>query len=120
MRQAIKTKFLGPTNYRGARVVAECDAKRIVIPWDHALDVEKNHVLAAKILAKKLGWGTFVSGSLKSGEGVHVFQVPEKGALADLADLVRHYRDTEWDSDTVDEILSSVENFITLAKGGGQ
>ena len=56
--QAIMTTFKGPTNHRGARIIARCQAKRITVPWDHALDVEGNHRAAARILAKQLGWPT--------------------------------------------------------------
>jgi hypothetical protein len=68
--QAIQTKYLGPTNYKGARVVAECDAGRVTLSWDHALNVEDNHAAAAQALAKKLGWtnyGPWHGGSLKDG-----------------------------------------------------
>jgi hypothetical protein len=56
MRQAIVTKFHGPTDHRGARVKATADAGSITLPWDHALWVEDNHRTAAIALARKLGW----------------------------------------------------------------
>jgi hypothetical protein len=56
MIQTIVTKYLGPTNNRGARIVARAYAKRIVIAWDHALDVADNHRMAATELARKLNW----------------------------------------------------------------
>jgi hypothetical protein len=65
MRQAIVTKYLGPTNFRGSRVKATCEADSITIPWDHAANVEKNHEIAAKALCVKLGWTwDFVGGAL--------------------------------------------------------
>lgn len=54
--QAIVTKYLGPTNHRGARVKAQCQAGSIVIPWDDALDTDANHDAAARALICKLGW----------------------------------------------------------------
>lgn len=48
---AIKTKFLGPTNYRGARVVATSDRGRIVVNWDYEIGSSENHVQASKALA---------------------------------------------------------------------
>jgi len=54
--QAIVTKYLGPTNSRGARVKAFCDAGGITVPWDYALDTEGNHDRAARALIQKLGW----------------------------------------------------------------
>jgi hypothetical protein len=65
MFQAIETKFLGPTNFRGPRIVAKAEAGRIVVPWDHALNPAENHARAARALAVKLGWrGTYRGGSL--------------------------------------------------------
>lgn len=55
MRQAIRTKYLGPTNFRGARVKATCDAGSVTIPWDHAGNVEDNHRHAMAKLVRKLG-----------------------------------------------------------------
>src|SRR5574343_267845 len=56
MRQAIVTKFIGPTNIKGSRVSAKCMAGRIIMDWDHRYGVDKNHQLAAMKLVKKLGW----------------------------------------------------------------
>jgi hypothetical protein len=56
MRQAIETKYLGPTNYRGPRVKAKCDAGSLTLPWDHSLDVGDNHMTVAGRLAIRLGW----------------------------------------------------------------
>lgn len=72
-RQAITTRYLGPTDHRGARVVARCEAGRITVPWDHALDIFANHRAAALALARKLGWdgehyvGMWVSGGTADG-----------------------------------------------------
>ena len=55
---AILTKFMGPTNYRGARVKAyTTSGHRIVVPWNHSLNVEENHDAAALALCHKMGWG---------------------------------------------------------------
>lgn len=73
--QAIQTKYLGPTNTKGARISARCDAKRIVLPWDYSLDAHKNHARAAHELAQQLGWldrWDLVSGSLPDGSQCHV------------------------------------------------
>jgi hypothetical protein len=65
MRQAILTRYLGPTNKLGARVVAKTEGKRIVLFWDYTLDGEGNYHRAAKLLAGHLGWtGRLVGGSL--------------------------------------------------------
>ncbi len=74
IRQAIVTKFLGPTNFRGARVKATSAAGlHVVVPWDYSFNVEDNHVFAARALAEKLSWtdGTdfddWAGGSLSDG-----------------------------------------------------
>jgi hypothetical protein len=56
MPQAITTKFIPVTNTKGSRVSAKCEAGRIILSWDHALNSEDNHKAAAMALIKKLGW----------------------------------------------------------------
>lgn len=54
--QAITTKYLGPTNFRGSRIKAYCQAGSITIPFDHSLSGEEVYAKAAWALCKKLGW----------------------------------------------------------------
>jgi len=56
MRQAIVTKFLGPTNTKGSRVRAVCDAASVTVGWDHRLNQAENHYAAMVKLCNKLGW----------------------------------------------------------------
>jgi hypothetical protein len=64
--QAIATKFLGPTNTRGARVRATCEARSVLVPWNYALGVSENHDAAARALITRLGWqGTWIQGCLR-------------------------------------------------------
>ena len=52
----IITRYLGPTDRLGSRVVAthrrdsSCHPWRKVVPWDHALDSTENHKAAADAL----------------------------------------------------------------------
>lgn len=70
MRQAIVTKYFGPTNFRGARVKASAQAGSITISWDHALNADENHTAAAKAFAEKMKWdGAWSGGALPSGSG---------------------------------------------------
>lgn len=70
MRQAIVTKYIGPTDHRGARVKATAAALAITVSWDHSLDVSANHTAAARELADKLGWtGQWCGGGLPLGGG---------------------------------------------------
>lgn len=79
-RQAITTSYRGPTDSNGSRVIARCEAKRISVPWDHALDAGANHAAAAQQLMDQLGWSErneLVMGGTRDG---YVFvQVPKKG-----------------------------------------
>lgn len=80
MTQAIQTKFIGPGNVRGSRIVAKCDAKRIVVSWDYALNPGDNHRAAAKKLILQLGWyGHWVQGSLPDGTDCFVCSKREPG-----------------------------------------
>lgn len=76
--QAIVTKYLGPTNLKGTRVKAACEAGQITVSWDHALNADENHDAAAHALAKKLGWDVapyrkLVGGTLPDGRRCYVF-----------------------------------------------
>jgi hypothetical protein len=70
--QAIVTTFHGPTNHRGSRIIAKCDAARRTYSWDYTLGVEANHEHAAIALATELGWLerlTIRSGALPGQSG---------------------------------------------------
>lgn len=56
MRQAIVTKYIGPTNFKGSRVKAKCEAGQLTMAWNPGLDSDENHTFAAEELARKLGW----------------------------------------------------------------
>lgn len=78
MTQAIVTRWLGPTNTKGARIRATTDAGSVSVPYDHALDADANHSKAAAFAAKKLQWfGEWHGASLPSGERVFVQLDPD-------------------------------------------
>lgn len=71
--QAIITKYLCPTNNRGARIKATCAAGSITIAFDHAINLEPNHIRAALALQEKLGRsGKLHTGCIHTGDYVHV------------------------------------------------
>jgi len=75
--QAIVTKFLPCTNYRGSRIKAVCEAGQLTLEWDHALNVEENHHAAAAALQARLGWtgghyGELISAGLPGRGYCHV------------------------------------------------
>lgn len=71
----ITTKFLGPTNNRGARYKAfDDDGHNTTLYIDHALNSEQNHNRAAIALCKKMGWeGPLFSGDISKGQKVYIF-----------------------------------------------
>lgn len=75
--QAIRTRYIGPTNHHGARYSAQCDAGRIVVVAVQELDVPANHEHAAQALAQRLGWldngRRMVGGSLPGNDYAWVF-----------------------------------------------
>lgn len=84
MRQAIVTKYLGPTDYRSARVKATAQAGTVFVLWDDALDVDGNHERAARALAKRFGWkGVLQGGGMPDGKGnCYVFTEPGSPRVA--------------------------------------
>jgi hypothetical protein len=78
MFQAIQTKYIGPSNVRGARVKAWAEAGSLTLSWDHALNVEENHAKAAQALADKFGWtgpryGQLIGGALPNPSRGYAF-----------------------------------------------
>ncbi len=79
-RQAITTSYRGPTDARGSRIIARCEAKRIAWECDDRLSIQENHAAAALHLMGILGWGEkndLVMGG--TGGGCVFVQVPKGG-----------------------------------------
>jgi hypothetical protein len=86
--QAIVTKALHPTDTKGARIKVKCQAKTMIVSWDHSLNVEENHKAAARILIEKLGWdkdcySKWYAGALPDGTGYAIVFSTEKCPLAE-------------------------------------
>ena len=76
--QAIVTKYFGPSNIRGSRIKASCQARSITISYDYALNSEGNHRSAAIALQTKMGWdsafhGPMIGGAMPDGNYACVF-----------------------------------------------
>lgn len=82
-RQAISTKFIGPTNTRGSRIKASAQAGSMTFPYDHSLSASMNHAAAAKKFADKYEWnGVWVGGGGVNRNGDMVFvKVDESATL---------------------------------------
>ncbi len=62
-RDAIVTKYLGPTNTLGSRVKATDGTNSVLLPYDHRLTPDGNHYAAARALC---GHDNLVGGCLNS------------------------------------------------------
>lgn len=68
MKQAIITKYLGPTNFRGSRIKAKCYGGSVTVSYRCELNTDQNHLEAAKALQAKMGWtNKLIGGSLDNG-----------------------------------------------------
>jgi hypothetical protein len=67
--KAIETKYFGPTNVKGSRIIAsDSDNNKVICSYDHSLNSEDNQIVAAKALCKKMNWsGSLWGGHTKSG-----------------------------------------------------
>lgn len=67
--KAIITRYKGPTDTKGSRIIAsDEDGNRISISYPYELSGETVHQKAAQALCQKMGWtGELVGGSLKNG-----------------------------------------------------
>ena len=54
--QVITTKYLPPTNFKGSRIKASCEAGSVTVGFCHDGTVEDAHAKAAIALIAKLGW----------------------------------------------------------------
>ena len=67
--KAIQTHYKGPTDTKGARIIAtDNDGNRKVLGYDYALNSDDMHRAAAEALRVKMGWtGRMIQGSLGNG-----------------------------------------------------
>lgn len=69
--QAIRTKIIPQTNYRGTRISVQAPAGRMILSAGGK--EESDHIEAAKHFAMKYGWSVkLASGTLHDGSMVHV------------------------------------------------
>ena len=74
--QAIRTRYIGPSNVKGSRIQAKCEGGSIYVGYDHALDIEDNHRAACEALSKKLQWdstGSIIYGGVFDRDYYWVF-----------------------------------------------
>ena len=72
--KAIQVKYLGATNHKPSRWKAFAEGGlQVVIPYNHALDSQKNARQAAELLICKMGWNNKINGSGGLPNGDYVF-----------------------------------------------
>ena len=69
--KAISTKYIGPTNTKGARIKAYAEGgNSVTISYPHELSTEKAHLEAALCLRDKMNWndsGKLIGGGTADG-----------------------------------------------------
>ena len=67
--QTIETKYVGPSNVKGSRIIAtSASGKRAIVSYDSALSSEDAHMVGVKALCAKLDWhGKLAGGHTKNG-----------------------------------------------------
>lgn len=85
--QAVRTKYIPPTNHRGSRIKASCQSMTLTLEWEDGMGVEDNHVkacdeLCRRMMEKSRGGGIWkdkrACGQLPDGSCVHAFITEEK------------------------------------------
>lgn len=80
--QAIRTRYYGPTNTRGSRIVAKCEGGSVTVPFNYSLDHEGNHRKAAELLLTRLGWQAVYNGGQFADDYYWVASDPWRGLVA--------------------------------------
>lgn len=67
--KAIVTRYVGPTNHKGARIIAaDGDGNKVIVSYPYHLSGEAVHRVAAEALCAKMGWtGNLIAGGTKAG-----------------------------------------------------
>lgn len=124
--QAIVTKYLGPTNFRGGRIKASCERGSITVSYpDHLRMGDEAHAYAADCLVAKFvkedaeRYGTHVNpwtrkrvvGCIPSGEYVHVFVDGE--AIDVLRGVMRLRQAHRWNANKDEhDAFADAERFL--------
>lgn len=73
MAYVIQTKFVGPTEVKGARIKAKHHSGSLTQSYNHAWDETENHQCCAELLAVKIGltYKNIETGTLPDGSYAH-------------------------------------------------
>ena len=76
--QGIETRYVGPTNHRGSRVIATTPGgHKLTHHWAYELGIDANHHAAAEALRAKLDWPSIKAGGSTAKGFVWVTSVLE-------------------------------------------
>ena len=63
INQSIETRYVGPTNHRGSRIIATTPGgHKLTHAWNYEFNIEANHYAAAEALRAKLDWPSIKAG----------------------------------------------------------
>lgn len=99
IRQAITTRYMGPTNFRGSRIKASAERGSITVSWEAGGNADENHRAACLALLAKFraedkakyntsadnGWGPdgdWYGGSIDKADVIAWVRVPGLAAMA--------------------------------------
>jgi hypothetical protein len=95
--KAIETKFVGPSNVRGARIIVTDGDHRRVYSYDYG--ASDPHATAARAFALEMGWsGRWHEGGTRAGHVFvldcldHAFTISEEEAAPGLAKVLKSLR----------------------------
>jgi hypothetical protein len=54
--KAVRTRYFGPTNTKGARIQATDGDTKLWLSWDHALSIDENHMIAFDTFKQYQDW----------------------------------------------------------------
>ena len=68
--KAIRVHYVGPSNVKGSRIIADDgDGNKVIMPYDHSLNWDELYRNAAYALRDKMQWkGEMVGGGYKNDE----------------------------------------------------
>lgn len=95
--QAIRTKYIGPSNVKGSRIQAKCEARTIYLSYDCALSEDENHKSACTALVRAMGWDVDGYSDMVGGvfDNAHYWVFDEKRLQA-LRGMVNSIRAATW------------------------
>lgn len=108
-RPIVITRYLGATDTRGSRIVANADFGSKMVPYDHRLDTADNHLAAARALVDEYAReGVLIGSAFPAPRREYAFALAGRddidamhGPAAAIAELLSGYG---WNAETLESI----------------